>query len=167
VQSYVAPNPVGAVTTVHPDLDIRLTAGSGTIAFDPTSGLFAPTTNLLLTIGTGNATGRINADTVALFYSGQPVTPTLLTGTLHTATGAPVSAQSAASEGFVAENGVYAPNIHFQINSCAISSINCVVIQPFSGIPIINPFTDLSIGFFDDQLDDPDLLLPNVSDRDY
>ena len=142
VQSYVAPNSVGAVTTVHPDLDIRLTTGSGTIAFDPTVGLVAPTTDLLLTIGTGNATGRINADALALFYSGQPVTPTLLSGTLRTATGDPVSDQSAASEGFVAQNNAYAPNTHFQINSCAISSINCVVIPAFSGVPIINPIIE-------------------------
>jgi hypothetical protein len=120
-----------------------------------------------LTLGSGNATGRINVDDLAIFYSTASGSATSLVGTLRTATGESVSDQSAASQAFVAQNDVYVPSIHFQINNCAISSISCIVIPPFAVIPILNPLKDLFVDYFSDDTDDPDLLLPNVSDRDY
>ncbi len=35
------------------------------------------------------------------------------------------------------------------------------------GVPILNPMRDLSSGPLRDRQDDPDLLLPNVSEKDY
>ena len=148
-------------------LEIVLSGQSGAVAFDPTKGLSAPTTSLVLNIGNGSASGRIDADTLALFYTGLVGPPSSMTGTLRTALHVAVSDQSAATQAFIAQNGNYVPSNHFQMNGCALSSVNCVLTSLFPQIPVINPFRDLILGRLTDPLDDPDLLLPNVSDRDY
>ncbi len=156
-------------TAAHPVLEIILSAHAGTIAFDPATakGLVAPKVAIVLDVGTGNSTGRINADSLALFYTQLTGLPTALLGTLRTAQGVAVSDQAAATQAFIAQSGNYVPSNHFQMNGCALSSVNCVLTSLFPQIPITNPFKDLMIGRFSDPLDDPDLLLPNVSDRDY
>ena len=160
-QSYTPAN--------HPVLEIVLTQQLGTVAFDPGAslGLAAPKIALVLDLGAGNTTGHIDADTLALFYTQQTGVPSTLFGTLRTALGTPVADQAAASQAFIAQNIIFVPSNHFQINGCALSSVNCVLTALFPQIPIGNPFKDLAIGRFNDPLDDPDLLLPNVSDRDY
>jgi hypothetical protein len=35
------------------------------------------------------------------------------------------------------------------------------------GVPVLNPMRDLASGPLRDRQDDPDLLLPNVSEKDY
>jgi hypothetical protein len=153
----------------HPVLEIVLAQQVGTVAFDPANslGLAAPKIALVLDLGAGNATGHIDADTLALFYTLQTGQPSTLSGTLRTALATPVSDQAAASQAFIAQNILFVPSNHFQINGCALASVNCVLTSLFPQIPIGNPFKDLAIGRFNDPLDDPDLLLPNVSDRDY
>jgi filamentous hemagglutinin len=153
----------------HPVLEIVLTNQTGAIAFDPatTLGLMAPKVSVIVDIGTGSATGNINADTLALFYTQQTGLPSIFTGTLRTALGIPVTGQAAASQAFIAQNILYVPSNHFQMNGCALSSVNCVLTSLFPQVIVANPFKDIAFGRFADPLDDPDLLLPNVSDRDY
>ncbi|HET6610188.1 MAG TPA: hypothetical protein VFG62_26220, partial [Rhodopila sp.] len=167
VLPYVANTQAGSVGTTHPELDIRLTSGSGMVNFGFGSGLNAPTTSLLMTLGTsGSATGRINADSVAVFYTATAGNPTTVVATLHTSDGVSVSGQAAASQSFISKDGAFIPNNHFQVNTCSIASINCVMISPFAALPVINPLRDLPGEFLTDESDDPDLLIPNVSDRE-
>lgn len=167
VLPFNAATAAGSVATTHPALDIRLTTGGGTIAFDQAQGLSASSTSLLVTLGdTGSATGRINADDLVVFYTGTFGAATSLFGTLHTASGAPVSDTAAASQAFIARDGQFVPSNHFQVNACAITAVNCVLISPFSVVPVVNPLKDLPSAFAGGQVDDPDLLVPNVSDRD-
>ena len=153
----------------HPVLDIVLSAQTGTIAFDPATGkgLAAPKVAIVLDVGAGNATGRIDADTLALFYTQQTGPSSYLTGTLRTALGIAVSDQAAATQAFIAQNGNYVPSNHFQMNGCALSSVNCVLTSLFPQVIVTNPFKDIVFARIADSLDDPDLLLPNVTDRDY
>ena len=161
----------GALFTpaTHPVLEIVLTGRAGTIAFDPltSAGLAAPKVAVVTDVGAGNATGHIDADTLALFYTQQVGLPTGLFGTLRTRIGGSVSDQAAATQAFIAQNANYVPSNHFQMNGCALSSVNCLLTSLFPQGIVANPFRDLMIGRFSDPLDDPDLLLPNVSDRDY
>ena len=78
-----------------------------------------------------------------------------------------VSDSSAASQAFISLNNAYIPSNHFQMNGCAVSSVNCVLVSSIQQIPILNPFKEIEIGRITDRFDDPELLLPNVSDRDY
>ena len=153
--------------TIHPVLDIRLAAGVGTIVLDPPNLVSGPTMTLILHVGGGNATGNLNADSLAIFYTSLNGLPTVLNGTLHTIGGLAVSDSSAASQAFVGLNGTYVPSNQFQMNGCAVSSVNCVLVSSIQQIPILNPFKDIEIGRSTDRFDDPELLLPNVSDRDY
>jgi filamentous hemagglutinin family protein len=167
VGSYVAANPAGAVGTAHPELDIRLTAGSGAIAFDFGSGLSAPTTSLLLTLGdAGSAAGKVVADSISVFYTGTTGGTTNLLATLYTSTGVQVVGQAAATQSYIAKNDAFIPSGHFQVNACAISSVNCVLISPFTSVPIVNPLANLPTEFLTDESDDPDLLIPNVTDQE-
>ena len=67
----------------------------------------------------------------------------------------------------VASAGVSAinqPGRDYRINSCAISSVNCVILQP-QVVPVGDPLKELVLNFFRDQDGDEDLLLPNVTDQ--
>ena len=150
-------------------LDFVLTGGTGQIDLDPPSpqGVSAPNTTIFLHLGTaGYATGVINADALAIYYSSPGARPTILTATLRTLQGVPVSDSSAASQAYISFNGVYIPSNQFQVNGCAVSSVNCVLVSSVQQVPILNPFKDIEIGRITDRFDDPELLLPNVSDLD-
>ncbi len=108
----------------------------------------------------------MTADTIAVFYTGTSGNPTNLLATLHTSAGIAVSGQAAASEAFIALDRIFIPSNHFQVNACSFSSINCVTIPPFASVPIFNPLRDLPTEFLTDESDDPDLLIPNVSDQE-
>ncbi|HVY13687.1 MAG TPA: hypothetical protein VHB27_00565, partial [Rhodopila sp.] len=167
VLPYTATTGEGSVVTVHPELDIRLTQGGGLVSFDPLQGLNAPTTSLLLSLGdTGRAQGKILADSLAVFYLNTIGGPTQLSATFFTAGGVEVAGQAAASQSFIAKNGLFVPSNHFQVNACAVSSINCILISPFATLPLINPLKDLPTDFLSEEDNDPDLLIPNVSDRE-
>jgi hypothetical protein len=57
-------------------------------------------------------------------------------------------------------------NSNFRFNSCAIHSVNCVLL-PTQGLPTANPLNDIVIGSLFNPDDQDDLLLPIVSDQDY
>jgi hypothetical protein len=130
----------------------------GDVAFDLTNGLNGPGTTLILDVlGTGKVTGNV---TVKGLFVGYPegITATVnLSGSVNGMTG-----DAAAAAAAIAPQ----QNTHFRFNSCAIASVNCIVI-PIQSVPPLNAAQDLNIGNFRDNDDDTDLLLPNVSDKDY
>ena len=56
--------------------------------------------------------------------------------------------------------------MRFQVNSCAIGTVNCIVL-PLEILPLGNPLEEFSIGSLFGSDDDDDLFLPLVSRRDY
>jgi hypothetical protein len=130
----------------------------GDVAFDLTNGLNGPGTTLIMDVlGTGTVTGNVAMKGLFVGYP-EGITASMdLSGSVDGMTG-DAAAQAAA----------IAPqqNTHFRFNSCAIASVNCIVI-PVQSVPPMNAAQDLNIGNFRDSDDDSDLLLPNVSDKDY
>jgi len=52
------------------------------------------------------------------------------------------------------------------LNGCALTSTSCVLLAHDS-VPVQSALRPISFGDLLDPRDDPDLLMPNVSDRDY
>jgi filamentous hemagglutinin family protein len=128
-----------------------VTPGSGTVTF---TNLVAPRTNLILNLGAGFATGTIDVNSLLILGNGGGAS---LVGIVQSfggsqAAGVSVIAPLAAS--------------NYRINSCVVSSVNCVLL-PQETVPVTNPVTDLVITMPQQDEDDPDLVVPNVSDRNY
>jgi hypothetical protein len=125
-------------------------------------GLIGPTTWLIIDLH-GPSTlstvpGVVNIGALDMVYApGAAGGSTTLFGTIDG-----VSGQPAAGLAFIHP----AADSRFQFNSCAIGTVNCVVL-PVEVLPIGNPLSEFSIGalFNDDESDD--LFLPLVSRRDY
>jgi len=130
----------------------------GDVAFDLTNGLNGPGTTLIIDVlGAGTVTGNMAVKGLFVGYP-EGITATVnLSGSVDGLAG-----DAAASAAAIAPQ----QNTHFRFNSCAIASVNCIVI-PAQSVPPMNAAQDLNIGNFRDSDDDSDLLLPNVSDRDY
>ena len=45
------------------------------------------------------------------------------------------------------------PSRNFRINSCAVASVNCIVLTPQT-VPVGNPLKELSLSFFREQDDE-------------
>ena len=56
------------------------------------------------------------------------------------------------------------PSRNYRINSCAVASVNCVVLTPQT-VPVGNPLKELSLSFFREQDDESQLVVPNVTDQ--
>ena len=56
------------------------------------------------------------------------------------------------------------PSRNFRINSCAVASVNCIVLTPQT-VPVGNPLKELSLSFFREQDDESQLVVPNVTDQ--
>ena len=136
-----------AISTVR----LQLPPTGGSINFN---NLGAPTTDLLLFIGAGSATGRI--DVGDLLVSGR-LGGTDLTGTVRGLAGT-AAARAAELAPFLSAN--------YRLNSCPLQSVNCILL-PIETVPTQNPLHDLAIGQARDELDDADVLLPNVAEQDY
>ncbi len=137
----------GAVSTVR----VQLPPVGGLVDFGD---LAAPTTDLLLFTGAGQAVGRI--DVGDLLVSGL-LGGTNLTGTVRGLVGAAAARQSDIAP-FLDAN--------YRLNSCPIRSVNCILL-PIETVPQDNPLRDLAIGQARDDQDDTDVLLPNVAEQDY
>ena len=137
---------------------LRINAkGSANITFDagPTAGLQGPSTWLILDINAGKASGHINVHDLDVIQNGQGTAD--LNGTV---TGLSGSAAAGAS-------GIQPiPNSRYQINSCPIHSVSCVLL-PSEGVPVANPLNEIYFGSAFNPNEDEDLLLPIVSDQDY
>ncbi len=137
-------------------LRLDLPAAGGSLAL---ANLSAPSTNLVLSLGTGRATGQIEAASLLVIGSGGSAG---LTGSVGGNTGFTAAETSNIEPGF---------NVRYLLNGCAIASASCTV-QPSFLLPqsFLRPDL-LSLSLLDltvtQDRDDPSLLLPNISDRDY
>jgi len=130
---------------------------SGVITLDPSAGIVAPNSWLILGLGSdAKATGGIavaNLDAVSVGLAAG----TALTGSVGGLVGN--AAAGAANIAPVA-------NSTFKINGCPIASVNCVLLTT-QGIPAASPLRDFVIGSIFNPTDDDDLMLPLVSDEVY
>lgn len=137
----------GGIATVR----LQLPAGGGQIVLGDLDG---PTTDLLLFTDAGTATGRVNL--AGLFVSGLNGGTSLI-GTVSGQLGS-----AAARASWINPK----PDTNYRINACPIRSVNCILL-PLATVAPTNPLQDFSIGQARDDADDSDVLLPNVSDKDY
>jgi hypothetical protein len=136
---------------------LRINAiGAANITFDKTAGLQGTNTWLILDIGSGKATGQISVKDLDVIQTGQGGSANL-TGTVTGLTGSAAAGASGIQP---------VPNANFQINSCPIHSVSCVLLPTLS-VPVQNPLNDIDIGTLFNPNEDQDLLLPIVSDQDY
>jgi filamentous hemagglutinin family protein len=133
-------------------------APSGTIHFDD---LAATNTQLFMALGGGAATGPIYVRDLYISYTGTSGGTQLL-GEVGGVGGDAAAAKAYITSGVIAT----ARSSQYRVNNCAVGSVNCVVVTP-EAIPVTNPIQEILIGNTQDQNDDPDLILPNVAERDY
>ena len=114
-------------------------------------------TDLVIRLGTGTATGGpLTLRNLFITYSGTGTsTVNDLIGTID---GLPGIVAAGAAR--IADM----PNRNYQINGCAISSVNCVVLQP-TLVPVGNPLKELSLNFFREQDERFELMVPNITDQ--
>ena len=131
---------------------IDLTGPGAAITFQS---LVAPFGNLILGLGTGRATGGpINVANLAVTFTPGPGSADLF-GIVQNQAGTPAAGVST----IAAER-----NSAYRVNSCAIGSINCVLLSAFT-LPISNPLKEISLNFFRDEDEDSDLLVPNITEQ--
>lgn len=136
---------------------LRINAsGASNISFDQTQGLQGSTTWLILSLGSGTASGQINVRSLDILGSGNGGSAQL-TGMVNGLAGPEAAAEAGIQP---------SPNTDFRINACAIHSVNCVLL-PTQGVPVANPLNQINIGTLFNSNEEEDLLLPIVSNRDY
>ena len=157
----------------EPVLRLALTS-DGTVRF---GNLNAATTNVLLHVGKGTATsvGGTNIKVGNLFvsYTQTPSASMSLSGTVggQSASGAAtisrigVEANTIAFPNKDVAGVLFEPSALFQVNQCSITSVNCVLTSTLQ-IPPQLPLQTLYLPLPLNVLDDPDLLLPFISDQD-
>jgi hypothetical protein len=118
--------------------------------------LQAPNTWLILNVTSGQINGNIVVGALDVSFV-QANAGSQLGGTIGQFSG-----QAAAGAGNIQPTA----NSNFRFNSCAIHSVNCVLL-PTQGLPTANPLNDITIGSLFNPDDQDDLLLPIVSDQDY
>lgn len=132
---------------------VTLASGGGTATF---GSLSAPASTLILDLGSGAVTGgRISVGSLYLIYAAGG------------AGSADLQAQVGGQEGnAAAASSTVFPfaSRSYRINSCAVASVNCIVLTPQT-VPVGNPLKELSLSFFREQDDDDQLIVPNVSDQ--
>ena len=164
----VLPNAAGQaqLTQVGAAFVVPLSGTTATLRLDASGGvslanLTAPATNLVLSLGSGGtATGNLDAGSLVVLGAGGGAN---LFGT--------VDGQTLFEAAYISQiNPAFSQS--YQINNCAIASISCVPTQNSFILPqsflrpdiISQDVIDLSPTR---DRDDPTLLLPNISDRDY
>jgi hypothetical protein len=157
----------GAVTVVSPtngDSIVEITANAGgNIAFDPTPGSGLTGTHTWLIVKVPGATsGTISGNVYVkwldvIFDRGSSGGGANLFGTIDGIPG-----QVAAGAGHITPQ----PDARFRFNTCAIGSVNCVVL-PVEVLPLTNPLEEFSLGSLMNPFNEDELFLPIVSDRDY
>ncbi len=160
-------------TTVSPysgalsDLRIALPASGGTLTL---ASLQAPQTDLVLSTGTGTATGAIDVGSLMVFGAGGTTT---LTGQAAGRTGtdaAQISQISPQVSEVYTLNGCSIAAVTCTASNSVISSLTASITASLQASSVIRPdiltldVLDLSVTR---DRDDPTLQLPNISDRDY
>ena len=138
------------------NLMITLPPTGGAVQF---AGLDGPFANLTLALGTGSAIGVVLLDHLFVIGAGGSAH---LTGQVDQATGFTAAQDARISPQL---------SLQYQLNGCAIQAVTCTPDQAFL-LPqsVLRPdlltldVLDLSVTR---DRDDPTLLLPNISDRDY
>ncbi len=137
-------------------LRIDVTSPTGNVMFGANGGLTANTTDLVVDLTGGTLGGLIFVKTLDLRYVPGAGNANL-SGTVN-GLGGP----AAAGVSYITP----LPNPKYQINRCPISSVNCILLS-VAAVPVINPLQDIYLGVLGNAQDDDDLLLPDVSERDY
>jgi filamentous hemagglutinin family protein len=134
-----------------------------------------PGTDLLLQVGAGSArsvSGTIDVGALSAFYLRGSSGTIDLTGIVggQTASGAAsisrTGQEPAVPAAFAATtDAAYVPGAAYQVNQCPIASVNCMLLSAVQAPPPLRKL-EFSFTWPQDELDDPDLLLPYISDRD-
>ncbi len=158
---------LGTTTLTSPSgspatLRLSLPPSGGTVEL---SNLQAPGSAVVLSLGAGNATGSLSAAQLTIQGSGGSAE---LSGEIGGRTGT-----TAAQIGLLQPG----PDLRYTFNNCAIAAATCssdaiaVVSLPTAAIASVLRPDILTLGILDLTVtrdrDDPTLLLPNISDRDY
>ncbi|MBW4090767.1 MAG: filamentous hemagglutinin N-terminal domain-containing protein [Proteobacteria bacterium] len=134
----------------------------GNIALSPIGGLVGTSTWLILDLHGSGALGAASGNMFVrwldvIFPLGSTGGGAALAGTVDG-----ISGQSAAGASDISP----AADARFRVNTCAIGSVNCVVL-PVEVLPLANPLQGFSLGSMLNSDEDDDLFLPLVSRRDY
>ncbi|HST76228.1 MAG TPA: hypothetical protein VLJ20_12705, partial [Acetobacteraceae bacterium] len=135
---------------------IDIASATGNVAFSPAGGLTGNTTDLVVDLTGGTLTGQIFVKTLDLRYVPGAGNANLA-GTVNGLGGPPAAGVSYITP---------LPNPRYQINGCPITAVNCILLS-VAAVPVINPLQDINLGVLGNPQDDDDLLLPDVSERDY
>ena len=137
-------------------ISIALGNGAGSVQFGG-SGLFAPNTWMILSVGNGTASGSFNVEALDFIYiqpGGQ--------ATFINASVAGLSGNAAAGAAFIQPQ----PNTNFRIDGCPIHSVNCTILTTQT-LPQASPVSDIIVGAPGNSQNPEDLVLPVVSDERY
>jgi filamentous hemagglutinin family protein len=125
--------------------------GAGVVSL---GNLEAPGISLILDAGVGQSVGTLDVGGLAIVGNSGSAD---LTGVVNGFSGKVAARVSLIDP---------APNRNYQINACPLQSVNCTVLS-VQTVPVPTLSNDITIGAITDNRDDPDLLLPNVANRDY
>ncbi len=135
-----------------------LAPGGGSIVFATSPGLVGPSTELFLSVGSGTVTGAIDVAGLNVLYTPPGSSqPSYLQGTIDG-----VGGEAAAAAARILPLG----SNNFRINSCPISSANCLLLSPIL-IPVTDPVDDVVVALPSRQREDDDLIIPNVGEQDF
>ena len=134
----------------------------GNITFSPSGGLYGTSTWLILDLHSSGALGTASGNVFVrwldvIFPVGSAGGGADLGGTVDG-----IGGQSAAGAADISP----VADARYRFNSCAIGSVNCIVL-PVEVLPLANPLEGFSLGSLFDSDEDDDLFLPLVSRRDY
>jgi filamentous hemagglutinin family protein len=134
----------------------------GNIALSPIGGLVGTSTWLILDLHSSGALGAASGNMFVrwldvIFPLGSTGGGAALAGTVDG-----ISGQLAAGASDISP----VADPRFRVNTCAIGSVNCVVL-PVEVLPLANPLQGFSLGALLNSDEDDDLFLPLVSRRDY
>ncbi len=140
---------------ISPTLRIDL-AGTGVL--DPSGGLVAPNATVFIDMGShANLSGAFEVGALALAYPRGGSGSAELSGTVRGIGGQAAAQIVAISPG---------PNAAYRLNACAIASVSCFVVST-ERLPQSVPIRDLDIRPARDTVDETEVLLPNVSSKDF
>ena len=147
----VVGQPGAASQTLRIDL-----SGQGDV--DRAGGLLATTTTVFLNLGSrANLAGQFQVAGLHIAYPRSSAGSADLSGTVRG-----VGGQAAAQISTVTPT----PNALYRINACPIASVSCFVVST-ERLPQSIPVRDLEIRPARDTIDETEVLLPNVSRRDF
>jgi hypothetical protein len=133
-------------------LALRLPATGGRMIFRAVDG---PGTDLTLDLGSGGyGAGRIDLRNLTVLGIGGS---TDLEGTVGGVGGQGAAGRAGLGPRLTPE---------YRINSCPLSSVNCVQLVVRLAIPA-DPIRDLGLVGARDEREDPDIFVPNVAERDF